>query len=162
APAAPPARPAGPRPEVFMATATYVQAARPLTCTTPLGRDKLLAVGFSGTDALSSLFHYHLDVRAKNDEEVPFDKLLGQPVEFQIQGTFQPRDYVAQYRETDYNFASRLMEEEGIYYFFKFAEGGHTMVLANTPGSHPDVPGSAKVTYKTLSEAATQPEDFVY
>ena len=34
------------------------------------------------------------------------------------QGTFHPRDYCVQYRESDFAFASRLMEEEGIYYFF--------------------------------------------
>ena len=38
-----------------------------------------------------------------------------------------------QYRETDFDFASRLMEEEGIYYFFKHTADGHKMVVANTP-----------------------------
>src|SRR5262249_30899946 len=33
--------------------------------------------------------------------------------------TFYPRDYCVQYRETDFAFASRLMEEEGIYYYFR-------------------------------------------
>ena len=58
----------------------------------------------------------------------------------QIQGTFEPRDYCVQYRETDFAFASRLMEEEGIYYFFKHTAGGHQMVLANTPQAHPAMP----------------------
>ncbi len=40
-----------------------------------------------------------------------------------------------QYRESDFAFASRLMEEEGIYYFFKHSDGSHTMVVANTPGA---------------------------
>src|SRR5262249_12742891 len=66
--------------------------------------------------------------------------LEGLDVDYQIQGTFHPRDYVVQYRETDFNFVSRLMEEEGIFYFFKHTESGHQMVLANTPSSHPDVP----------------------
>ena len=51
--------------------------------------------------------------------------LTGLDVSFEIQATFQPRDYCVQYRETDFNFASRLMEEEGIYYFFKHTEDGH-------------------------------------
>ena len=58
----------------------------------------------------------------------------------QIDGTFEQREYCVQYRETDFAFASRLMEEEGIYYFFKHSAGGHQMVLANTPQSHPAVP----------------------
>ena len=44
--------------------------------------------------------------------------LAGLDVSFEIQGTFEPRDYCVQYRETDFDFASRLMEEEGIFYFF--------------------------------------------
>ena len=57
-----------------------------------------------------------------------------------LQGTFPPRDFVLQYRETDFNFTSRLMEEEGIFYFFQHGPGGHTLVLANTPASHPGGP----------------------
>ena len=41
--------------------------------------------------------------------------LTGLDVAYQLQGTYKPRDYCVQYRETDFNFASRLMEEEGIY-----------------------------------------------
>ncbi len=39
------------------------------------------------------------------------------------------RDYCVQYHETDFDFASRLMEEEGIFYFFKHTDSDHTMVL---------------------------------
>src|ERR1700689_5534903 len=47
-----------------------------------------------------------------------------------IQGTFEQREYCTQYRETDFDFLSRLVEEEGIYYFFKFTRGVHKLVLA--------------------------------
>ncbi len=67
--------------------------------------------------------------------------LTGLDVTWEIQGPFEPRDYCVQYRETDFDFASRLMEEEGIYYFFKHSDGSHTMVVANTPGSHSDSAG---------------------
>ena len=36
-----------------------------------------------------------------------------------LQGSFPPREYCVQYRETDFNFVSRLLEEEGIFYFFR-------------------------------------------
>lgn len=65
--------------------------------------------------------------------------LDGYDVVYQIQGTFEPRDYCTQYRETDFNFLSRLTEAEGIYYFFKFAKGSHQLVVANMPSSHPDI-----------------------
>jgi type VI secretion system secreted protein VgrG len=64
----------------------------------------------------------------------------GLTFEMRLQGTFHPRNYVVQYRETDFDFISRLMEEEGIFYFFRHAADGHTLVLANTPEGHPDLP----------------------
>lgn len=47
------------------------------------------------------------------------------------------RSYCAQFRETDFDFVSRLMEEEGIYYYFKHSEGKHSLVLCDGPNSHP-------------------------
>jgi len=48
-----------------------------------------------------------------------------------LTGTYNPREYCVQYRETDFNFVSRLMEEEGIFYFFEQSEERHTLVLAD-------------------------------
>jgi type VI secretion system secreted protein VgrG len=87
--------------------------------------------------------------------------LTGLDVAWQIQGTFHPRDYCAQYRETDFNFASRLMEEEGIYYFFKHTPEGHKMVVANTPQSHPDLPGQSKIIYQQFTGSGGEDEDQV-
>src|SRR5262249_1478153 len=55
-----------------------------------------------------------------------------------------------QYRETDFAFASRLMEEEGIFYFFKHTAEGHQLVLANTPKSHPEMPGQSTVIFDAI------------
>jgi type VI secretion system secreted protein VgrG len=71
----------------------------------------------------------------------------GLDVEFQLDGTFLPRDYCVQYGETDLDFASRLMEDEGIYYFFRHAANGHSLVLADTPRGHPDLPGGGIVDF---------------
>jgi type VI secretion system secreted protein VgrG len=78
-------------------------------------------------------------------------KVLGKlknKVVYKLEGTFEQRDYCVQYRESDFAFASRLMEEEGIYYYFQFQSGSHTLVLANTPTGHVDMPVPATVTYK--------------
>jgi type VI secretion system secreted protein VgrG len=72
-------------------------------------------------------------------------------VAYEFLGTYYERDYCVQYRESDFNFASRLMEEEGIYYFFKHRDGGHQMVVTDTPNQHPVVPGSPTVIYDELS-----------
>jgi type VI secretion system secreted protein VgrG len=53
-----------------------------------------------------------------------------------LHGSYLPRTYCVQYRESDFAFVSRLLEEEGIYYFFEHADDQHTLVLANGPGSH--------------------------
>lgn len=47
----------------------------------------------------------------------------------QLSGSYKPRVYCVQYRETDFNFISRLMEEEGIYYYFAHDNGKHQLVL---------------------------------
>jgi type VI secretion system secreted protein VgrG len=68
-------------------------------------------------------------------------------VSFELQGDFKPRNYCAQYRESDFDFASRLMEEEGIYYFFEHVDGMDKLVIANSPQSHRDCPNKAELDY---------------
>jgi type VI secretion system secreted protein VgrG len=65
----------------------------------------------------------------------------------QLQGNFEPREYCVQYRETDLNFVSRLMEEEGIFYFFEHTDSKHTLILANDPGVHQPVPNQPQAKY---------------
>jgi type VI secretion system secreted protein VgrG len=55
-----------------------------------------------------------------------------------LSGTCPPRDYCVQYAESDFAFISRLMEQEGIYYFFRHEDDRHVLVLCNGPGSHPE------------------------
>ena len=52
-----------------------------------------------------------------------------------LKGSHPPREYCVQYRETDFNFLSRLMEEEGIFYFFRHAAGSHKMIVADDPSA---------------------------
>jgi type VI secretion system secreted protein VgrG len=82
--------------------------------------------------------------------------LTGMDVDYQIQGTFEQREYCVQYRETNLAFASRLMEEEGIFYFFKHTSSGHQMVLANTPQSHPALPYVPTVTWEVSAHASME------
>lgn len=71
----------------------------------------------------------------------------GFEVSYEIQGEFQARNYCVQYRESDFDFASRLMEEEGIYYYFEHTADKHKMVIANTPESHPNCPSKSEIPY---------------
>lgn len=49
-------------------------------------------------------------------------------------------EYCVQYRETDFNFVSRLLEQEGIFYYFKHADGKHTLMLADQAAAYKDLP----------------------
>ena len=217
---------------------TYSQADRPMAVSTPLGPDVLLLQQFSGSEFLSRLFRFQLEMLAESSTDIAFDQILGQSVtvtlqmpdgssryingivnrfsqgqqvpsamgsafftrylaeivpqfwlltrkaqsrifqqiavpdilkqvltglsvDYQLQGTYKPRDYCVQYRETDFDFASRLMEEEGIYYFFTHADGSHKMVVADTTMSHPDVPGATTAIYEVV-EGGLRKEDRVH
>ena len=199
--------------------ATYIQADRHITATTPLGPDVLLLRGFTGSEGISKLFRYELQMSAVKGTAVAFDQLLGgkvtttlalpdgqsrhisgicsrvgqgEPdetftpytlevvpavwfltriarsrifqqvgvpdilkavltgldVDYRLQGTFEERDFCVQYRETDFHFVSRLMEEEGIYYYFEHTADGHTLVVANTPQGHSDLPVLSTIEYE--------------
>lgn len=53
-----------------------------------------------------------------------------------LSGTYKTWDYCVQYRESDFAFVSRLMEQEGIYYFFEHTADKHTLVFADAPSAH--------------------------
>jgi type VI secretion system secreted protein VgrG len=197
------------------------QSNRTLKVATPLGTDVLLIQRLTGTEQISQLFHYDLQLISE-DGEVQVDKILGKAVTVQyllpdnagtrffsgfvtefsqvayqeryhqyravvrpwfwfltrtsdcrifqaksvpqifndvakaagfsdfklkLQGTYASRDYCVQYRETDFNFLSRLMELEGIHYYFEHQDGKHIMVLADDPSAHTKIAGYETVPY---------------
>ena len=190
--------------------ATYTQKDRMLQLETPLGVDKLLLSGFSGTEELSRLFCFRLEMISPV-ENIAFNDIVGKKVTFSIGrpdggrryfcghvsrfsnhgkgdflnsyscevvpwlwfltkssncrvfqdksvatiiaevfdklgfsdyeinvSTFRTLDYCVQYRETDFNFVTRLMEEEGIFYYFRHENGKHVMVIGDGKGSYAD------------------------
>jgi type VI secretion system secreted protein VgrG len=60
--------------------------------------------------------------------------------EERLTATYVPRPYVVQYRETDLHFVLRLMEDEGIYFYFTHEPGKHTLVMADSFGAHEPTP----------------------
>lgn len=93
------------------------------------------------------------DCRIFQNQNVPdiirkvFADLRFQDYKLKLYGNFDPRDYCVQYRETDFNFVSRLMEEEGIYYYFEHSDRKHMLILANDPAAHEACPGQATARY---------------
>jgi type VI secretion system secreted protein VgrG len=193
---------------------SFLEENRYLYIKSSLGANELLLHSFTGTEAVSELFSFQLELLSENPR-IRFEDILGQPVTFgilgpegsdprhingivtaftqlpkterfstyravvspkvwtlkrnqysrifqnlsvgdiltkvfqgsgitdfklELQGQHDPRIYCVQYRETDFNFISRLMEEEGIFYFFKHTMNAHKMVIADSPVSHPDLP----------------------
>ena len=63
-----------------------------------------------------------------------------------LTATYDQREYCVQYRETDFNFVSRLMEQYGIFYFFEHENGKHTLVLADSESAHQPCPNKRPPT----------------
>ena len=72
---------------------------------------------------------------------------------------FREREYCVQYQESDLHFVERLLEEEGIYYFFRHEEGRHTMVLADSVTAHETVDGYESVLYTPKERQAAGTEE---
>jgi type VI secretion system secreted protein VgrG len=62
-------------------------------------------------------------------------------------GSHIPLDYCVQYRESDYNFVSRLLEQEGIFYFWEYSESKHTLVLADSNAALTKIQGKSQVLF---------------
>jgi type VI secretion system secreted protein VgrG len=75
--------------------------------------------------------------------------------------TYQEREYCVQYRETDFNFVARLMEEEGIYYYFRHSASAHTLVTADNPSHHTARPSYAKVPYYPPQDGRRRERDYL-
>lgn len=210
----------------------YTQTGRLISVTTPLGADKLLLTGFTGHEAISRLFDFHLTTLSE-DPAIDFTQVIGQSVTIHVKqsddslrhfngivshiactgtdgdmtrydlqlapklwtltryadcrifhnkdvtqivkqilgdrgidfqasltGTYKPLEYCVQYRETDFNFISRLMEQFGIFYFFQHGDGKHTMMLGDSSSVHQPCPGQASAGYN-LAEGGLDAGDVV-
>jgi len=75
-----------------------------------------------------------------------------------LSSQYRKWEYCVQYRETDLAFVSRLMEHEGIYYFFRHENGKHSLVLADSYGAHEPYPDFAELTYQPADKGTTSAE----
>jgi len=78
-----------------------------------------------------------------------------------LSNSYRTWEYCVQYRETDFNFVSRLMEQEGIYYFFKHEDGKHLLVLADSYSAHDLIPAYEKVPYFPPSANVQREKDCI-
>jgi type VI secretion system secreted protein VgrG len=199
---------------------SYTQENHLIAIDTPLGKDVLLLQGFTGHEAISRSFSFHLDLASEKDS-ISFKNIIGQNVtitvmlhdnspryfngfvsrvaqsgsderfthyqmevvpwlwfltriadcrifqekkipdileevfksrgfkdyKLSLTASYDQREYCVQYRETDFNFVSRLMEQYGIFYFFEHQNGKHTMVLGDSGSVHQPCPKQATAHY---------------
>ena len=82
--------------------------------------------------------------------------------ELKLDESYAARDYTVQYRESDLDFVCRLMEDEGIYFFHRHREGGHTLVVADGEGAHEAAPGYERLPFFPPDQAARRERDHVF
>ena len=73
--------------------------------------------------------------------------------------SYPPREYCVQYRETDLAFVSRLLEEEGIFYFFEHGTDEHVMVLADAGGGCVELAGDGTVPFRGVARVGAEAEE---
>jgi type VI secretion system secreted protein VgrG len=87
--------------------------------------------------------------------------ITGDRAVFRLQGQPPTREYCVQYRETDLAFISRLLEEEGIFYFFEHSEDKHVLVFGDSKVAYKPIEGQAEVAFHTIDQMVPE-EEFVY
>ena len=90
-----------------------------------------------------------------NDAGVPADAYR-----FALQKSYESREYCVQYRESDFHFISRLLEEEGLFYFFEHSRENHVMVIGDGPVANIPIAGSSTVLFREYS-GMVEREEFV-
>ena len=75
-----------------------------------------------------------------------------------LHNAYAPKEYRVQYRESDWAFLCRLMEEEGIIYYFDHAQDDHVLVMGDTPFAHKAIAGPSSVIYRQSLGALTSGE----
>ena len=78
-----------------------------------------------------------------------------------LSASYRVWDYCVQYREDDFNFICRLMEQEGIYFYFTQEDGKHTLILADGIGSHDPLKGLETIPFYPPG-SSTYADEHVY
>ena len=83
---------------------------------------------------------------------------LSQSVEFRLQRNYPTMEFCAQYQESDFDFISRLLEQEGLFYFFEHSRTKHTLIVADDRASYLPYQDVASVVYAPDAGEKTGPD----
>lgn len=81
--------------------------------------------------------------------------------EKRLQGSYPPREYCVQYDESDLDFVQRLLEHEGIFYFFEHDDGEHTLILADAMSKLKPVPGYETVEFNYGAIGSRRDKEYI-
>lgn len=106
------------------------------------------------------------DFRIYQEKTVPdiLTQVLGQyqvKIDNRLSYDYRIWGYCVQYQESDFDFISRLMEHEGIYYYFTHQQDGHTLVLADAPSAHQELAGYASIPYQLAEGGLVENKDSI-
>jgi type VI secretion system secreted protein VgrG len=79
-----------------------------------------------------------------------------------LSGGYLERDYCVQYRESDLDFICRLLEEEGVFFFFEHAQGKHALVLVDDVASCPVRKGHGTIPFYPPGDAGRRERDHLH
>ncbi|MBS0315362.1 MAG: type VI secretion system tip protein VgrG, partial [Proteobacteria bacterium] len=86
--------------------------------------------------------------------------LYGHPVRKKLVKTYRKWEYCVQYQESDMHFVMRMMEHEGIYFYFEHSSANHTLVMADDMNaSHSALPGRSTIKYYGVDAAGVVGEE---
>ncbi|MBZ9721032.1 type VI secretion system tip protein VgrG [Mesorhizobium sp. AD1-1] len=90
-----------------------------------------------------------------------FSKYGTAKFEKRLQGSYPSREYCVQYDESDLDFVQRLLEHEGIFYFFEHDEGKHTLVLCDAMSKLKPAPGYEKIPYNFEGQGSRRDVEYI-
>ncbi|WP_095199095.1 type VI secretion system Vgr family protein [Mesorhizobium carmichaelinearum] len=90
-----------------------------------------------------------------------FSKYGTAKFEKRLQGSYPSREYCVQYDESDLDFVQRLLEHEGIFYFFEHDEGKHTLVLCDAMSKLKPAPGYEKILYNFEGQGSRRDVEYI-
>ncbi|RMQ41776.1 putative type VI secretion system effector, VgrG family [Pseudomonas amygdali pv. mori] len=75
--------------------------------------------------------------------------------EFRLSKPLKRYTYITQYRESDFNFVQRLLEEEGMFYYFEHTAEGHTMIICDDSTTLVPLPEQPQIRFHSASVTET-------
>ena len=98
-----------------------------------------------------AILRYRRDYRLFRDKTAPeivqeVVQALGVKIELRLRDSYERRPYCVQFRETDFDFVNRMLEDEGIFYYFL---DNDTMVLGDSAAAYETITGNAQLPFRS-------------